>query len=365
VSTGTTSARPTRIGVDGHILTGKRQGTRTWLHELLLRVPSLRPDVRFVVYTDDAEALRGVYPAPNVELRPLPHVPAVVRLLVFWPWAVRRDRLDALLTQYFCPPVPARRQVVVVHDVLFEDFPEFFPPRTRWRNRLLVRLSARRAAQVLTVSEYSRAAIASAYRLPVDDVGVVHNGAAPPAGGAEHQRDTTAPFVLAVGRLEPRKNTALLLRAFAARRSRGGRLVVVGSPDGESPEVLRALAEQEGVEHLGSVSPEELDELYRTASALVFPSAGEGWGIPVLEALAHGCPVVASDRTAIPEAGGPACTYFDPGAPDAEALLASLVDDALAGTLPHDPGAALAQVRARTWDGSAQELAAALDRWSS
>ncbi|WP_187279667.1 glycosyltransferase family 4 protein [Quadrisphaera setariae] len=355
--------RRTRIGVDGHILTGKRQGTRTWLHELLLRVPHLRPDVDFVVYTSDVEELRGTYPAPNVELRALPHVPAVVRLLAFWPWAVRRDRLDALLTQYFCPPVPARRQVVVVHDVLFEDFPEFFPPRTRWRNRLLVRLSARRAAQVLTVSEYSRRAIASAYGIPAEEVCVVHNGASLPPDEVTRARDEQTPFVLSVGRLEPRKNTALLLRAFAARGSSGGRLLVVGSPDGESPEVLRALEETEGVEHLGSVSPEHLEELYRTASALVFPSLGEGWGIPVLEALAHGCPVLASDRTAIPEAGGPACTYFDPGVPGAEQVLAGLLDSALEGTLPHDPELALAQVRAHTWDASAQELAAALDRW--
>ena len=356
-----------RIGVDGHILTGKRQGTRTWLHELLLRTPQLLPDAEFVVYSHDPRALAGAYPAPNVRVVPMPHWAAPLRLLAFWPWAVRRDRLDALLTQYFCPPTTPSRQVVVVHDVLFEDHPEFFPLLTRLRNRALVRLSARRAGRVLTVSEYSRDRLVHAYGLRPDEVGVVRNGASAPApvpgpgtAGIAPATARPLPYVLFVGRLEPRKNLGLALDAFARRQDRASELVVVGTPDGESPAVLERLRTQEGVVHLEGVGSEDLAGLYRQAAALLFPSLGEGWGIPVLEALSHDCPVVASSLTAVPECGGDVCTYVDPTATDAAAVLAARVDDALAGRLHHDSAAVREHVAANSWDAAARSLAAEL-----
>lgn len=350
-----------RVGVDAHVLDGKYQGSRTWLLELLRRAPALAPDMTFVVYTADPAAAARML--PDVEHRHLPSGGAVRRNVVDLPRAVRRDRLDLLLTQYFSPLARPARNVVVVHDVLFETHPRLFPPGTRWRNRILVRWSARRAGLVVTVSEYSRAQITRVYGLAPARVAVVHNGVAAPADGPPLMPTEVPPgtrFLLSVGRLEPRKNVRLLLDAFDLVEDPAARLVVVGRDDFEAPATLDRIARDPRVIHLVDVPDAELATLYRSAAALVFPSLGEGWGIPVLEALAAGTPVIASDRTAVPEAGGPACTYFDPAARDAVPRLAVLLGDALTGVLPFDRRAAAEHVARFGWQAGAEELVRAL-----
>lgn len=350
-----------RVGVEAHVLEGKYQGSRTWLLELLRRAPALAPDITFVVYTAEPAATRTLL--PDAEHRRLAPSGPLRRNLVDLPLAVRRDELDLLVTQYFTPLGRPSRHVVVVHDILFETHPQFFPPRTRWRNKLLVRWSARRARLVLTVSEYSRGEITRAYELPPNRVAVVHNGVAAPGEGAARPPAVVppgAPYALAVGRLEPRKNMRLLLDALDLVPDPAARLVIVGRDDFESAAVLDRIATDPRVLHLVDVTDDELSSLYRHAAALVFPSLGEGWGIPVLEALASGTPVIASDRTAVPEAGGDVCTYFDPDAADAPARLARLVEEALAGALPFDAAAAAAHVGRFSWEAAARELVAAL-----
>ncbi|WP_273652150.1 glycosyltransferase family 4 protein [Cellulomonas fimi] len=355
----------TRVGIDAHVLDGKFQGSRTWVLETLRRAPLLAADLTFVVYSGDPARTAALLGDVPVEHRRLPPGGPVGRNLRFWPRAVRQDGLDVLVTQYFSPPRFARRQLVVVHDVLFETHPEFFGRGTRWRNKLLVGWSARRAGTVATVSEYSRAQIARVYGRRADEIVLVHNGVDPdpPTGGAlPAQVPAGTRYALMVGRLEPRKNLALALDAFARVEDPDVRLVVVGRDDFEDRETLARLAAEPRAVQLSDVAPDALWELYRHATVFVFPSRGEGWGIPLLEALAAGTPVVASDATAIPEAGGPACSYVDVAAPDAADRWAGLLADAFAGRLPFDADAARAHVAAFGWDRSAQELVTALRR---
>ena len=141
-----------RVGVDAHVLDGRYQGSRTWLLEILRRAPALAPEITFVVYTaDPGNAARLLDSAP-VEHRTLVPVNPIKRNLLTWPRAIADDRLDLLVTQYFCSPRAAGSQVPVIHDVLFETHPEFFPFKYRWRNRLLVSWSAKKARLVMTVS---------------------------------------------------------------------------------------------------------------------------------------------------------------------------------------------------------------------
>ncbi|MDC7120076.1 glycosyltransferase family 4 protein [Cellulomonas fimi] len=355
----------TRVGVDAHVLDGKFQGSRTWVLETLRRAPLLAPELTFVVYSGDPARTASLLGDVPVEHRVLPPGGPVGRNLRFWPRAVRQDRLDVLVTQYFSPPRYPDRQLVVVHDVLFETHPEFFGRGTRWRNKVLVGWSARRAGTVATVSEYSRSQIARVYGRPADDILLVHNGveATVPSGGAlpAPVPDGTR-FALMVGRLEPRKNLALALDAFARVDDPDARLVVVGRDDFEDADTLARLAAEPRAVHLSDVPQDALWALYRHATVFLFPSRGEGWGIPVLEALAAGTPVLASDATAIPEAGGAACTYVDVAAPDAAASLAAHLADAFAGRLAFDADAARRHVEAFGWDRSAAELVAALRR---
>jgi glycosyltransferase involved in cell wall biosynthesis len=344
-----------RIGIDAHVLTGKPQGSRTWLVNIIGRAAARHPDATYVVYSHDPEACAGIVSGANIEHKRLPRVTASLRLLAVWPWLVFRDRLDTLLTTYIAPPlVPGNRQVVVVHDILFETHPEFFPWRIRWRNRLLTRLSARRAKLVLTISDYSRDSIAKVYGIERDRIAEVRCGSTPPRASAERSPLADGrPYLLMVGRLEPRKNLGLVLDAFARLPEGAARLIVVGKGDGERSETLDRLTRTPDAVHIAGIDDNGLSDLYARAAALVFPSRGEGWGIPVLDSLARGTPVIASSLTAIPEAGGSAASYFDPDAPDRVERLTELMRAAVDGRLPFDASAARAHAARHDWDGPA------------
>lgn len=358
----------TRIGIDGHILTGMFQGSRTWLLEILRRAPQLTPQIQYIIFSDDVAACSRLVSGPNIMHSALPVKSSAFRILAYWPYAILKNKLDFLVTQYIAPPFFPSRQIVVVHDILFETHPSFFPAKTRWRNRVLVMLSAKRATKTVTVSRYCQQQIAREYGLPVEEIGVVHNGFAWKRGQTITQRRITdeSAYFLFVGRLEPRKNLRLALEAFARLGDPDVKLVVVGKNDFEQLETLARLKGDVNVIHLEDVSDEELAALYAHACALVYPSLGEGWGIPVLEALGAGCPVIASCATAIPEAGGAACFYFDPSASDAVDQLALLMGRCLREELIFDRPEAARHVASLSWDNAAkafagivQELAAA------
>lgn len=349
-----------RVGVDAHILDGKYQGSRTWLIELLKRAPRMAPDITFVVYSNNATGTARLIDFAKVEHRPLPAASPVGRNIL-WPRSVRRDQLSLLVTQYFCSPRISSIQVPVIHDVLYETHPEFFPWRYRWRNRLLVSWSARRSRLVITVSEYSRKKIVQLYRLDPDKVAIVSNGVDTSAfdGSSDvSTRDVTGglPFGLFVGRLEPRKNLKLALEALRLVPDETARLVVVGRNDFEDRNTLKMLEGERRAIHVQDVPDSVLRALYRDAAALLYPSLGEGWGLPILESLAAGTPVVASNVTAIPEAGGEVCHYFSPSAIDAAQSLADLFESALKGRLAFDTRAAAVHVSSLSWDHAAQQF---------
>lgn len=350
-----------RIGIDAHVLDGKFQGSRTWLENLIAHLPEAGGAHEWVLYSANPAATRARYPAPGLTHRRIALPGRFARLLAFWPYAVVAHRLDALVTQYVAPPLCPGAQIVVVHDVLFESHPQFFPRAMRARLQLLTRRSARRAAAILTVSRHAAAEIANRYDIDPDRVHLALPAPTPPEVPTADEAAMAAafrPFLLCVGRLEPRKNIALALSASAEARAAGARLVVVGREDAGGAETARALADAANVVHLRDASPGLLAALYSETAALVFPSLGEGFGIPVLEALAAGAPVIASDQTAIPEAGGPCARYFDPTAPDAGARLAALMSEALAGRLHTDA----AVVRAHLAQFHGRHAAAALAR---
>jgi glycosyltransferase involved in cell wall biosynthesis len=354
-----------RVGIDAHVLDGKFQGSRTYLENILPEIGRLDRRNRYVIYSFDPDRTRAAFDFPSFEHRRISVHAAIPRLLAFWPWACRRDRLDVLLTQYVAPPLATCAQFVVIHDLLFESHPQFFPPPMRWRLRLLCRLSAWRARAVFTVSDFAAAEIKNRYHIRRETISITPDAVRPPAPlepEAAAQAAALQPYLLCVGRLEPRKNVGLALAATEAARAAGTRLVVVGREDFYSIGLARQLAASPNVIHLRDVPPALLAALYRHALALIYPSFGEGFGIPVLEALSHGTPVLASDRTAIPEAGGTLALYFSPERPDAIAALAALIGEVQDGQ--HRPHAdAIAEHLARfQWSQSAATIIDAIDR---
>jgi len=220
--------------------------------------------------------------------------------------------------------------VVTVQDLCWERMPEAYPSGFRRYASLLARRSARRARVVVAVSRATADDVERLYRVPgsrvrVVPIGVEQDGAA--ANGAARE-----PFVLAVGELEPRKRVRLLVEGHrryfesAPAHPPPCRLLVAGA--GGSEEAAVRSAAGPGCELLGFVSDEELRRLYRRATLLVYPSACEGFGLPVAEAMAHGCPALVAPTAALMEVGGePALVIEDPSADGiARALGAALGD---------------------------------------
>ncbi|WP_172833855.1 glycosyltransferase family 4 protein [Nocardioides scoriae] len=255
----------------------------------------------------------------------------------------------------FSVPVPRVRRrpwVVTLHDVQHLDLPRLFGRGERTYRRLAYDLPARRATAVVTVSEFCRERIVE--RLGVDParVHVVPHGVVlpPREPGPPPRRE---PLVLYPARAWPHKNHARLLQAFAlARRTRSDLRLVLTGGGGEALGPLPA-----GVEHRGVVPASELAELYRLAGVLVFPSQYEGFGLPVLEALAHGCPVAASDLPALREVGGDLVEWFDPDDPAdiARALLEALARGEGDGEGAVATQARVAQAAAFSWHRSAEQ----------
>jgi len=282
------------VVVDADVLGRHRTGDETYVLNLLreLPEPAAAAGLRIAAVTRRPDLVpAGIEPieltTSSQELRMAWSLPRLLR------------RLDAALvhTQYALPlrcPCPG---VVTIHDLSFERDGSLMPRRDRLVFRRVVPASARRAARVLTVSERSRADLLELYGLPPASVVVTPNGVDPayrPGNGGS--RD----YVLAVGAIQPRKNQ---LAALDAARAVGLPLVVVG-PE-KDPGLARTLRER-GATLRGYVETEELAALYRGAACLVQASHYEGFGLPVLEAMASGTPVVTVRDAALLEVVGDA-----------------------------------------------------------
>ena len=223
-------------------------------------------------------------------------------------------------------PVPTS---VVIHDLMWEHFPDETDPRFRRFATRFTRRSARRAKLVLVPSKATSADLTERYGTHPDHIRVIPEGVRP-ARASSNERE---PFILAVGIDEPRKRIAALVAAHGRYWSRAAsdparcRLMLVGAA--QTGETFQG----DGVDVLGRVSDDHLAELYQRATLLVYPSALEGFGLPILEAMAHGCPVLCARNAALVEVGADVALYLDDVAtePFARRLTAVLGDrDALA-----------------------------------
>ena len=255
------------------------------------------------------------------------------------------------------PLALGERNVVVIHDAAALRHPEWYGRAyVAWQRAVLPRL-ARSAGRVVTVSRFSKGEIVDVLGAPADRVVVVPNGVDErfgpdaDAGAARSALRLDRPYVLAVGTRIARKNLAALAAAADALAQRGVDLVTAGS----GRAYMRAEGDT-GVRALGYVPEEHLPGLYAGAGALVMPSLYEGFGLPCLEAMRCGTPVVAADRAALPEVCGDAALLFDP---DDEAAVTAALHRALDDP---DPLVArgLERARAFTWERTAREVDAAI-----
>ncbi|MBN1660589.1 MAG: glycosyltransferase family 4 protein [Anaerolineae bacterium] len=273
-------------------------------------------------------------------------------------------------TEHLLMPLRDVPTVLTVHDMIFKLFPEHQKRLNYWYLNATMPLYCRRASAVVTVTEASKRDIVAHYRLPPEKVGVIYEAASPefrpaPAQAAEVARRRYGlpdDYLIHVGTIEPRKNLSRLVLALDRLAREGLRvpLVVVGARGWLYDDFFRQLETldvRDDVYFPGHVPGPDLPLLYNAARASVTPSVYEGFGLPVLEAMACGIPVVASHTSSLPEIGGDAALYFDPYDVDAIAAAVRQVwsDPDLRTALC---ARGLAQAARFSWDRAAQETMA-------
>lgn len=369
------SGRPVRIGIDIRPFYEPLTGIGWYLHHLIHEMARAQ-DVELFLFgdarvTDRGPHLHGNLP-PNArlcwfDLRGLGDISRIERAMtaaayVLWMKILGCDVMFG--ANYFLPRLlgaVARRRVVTVHDLTYIRFPELLQKETleNLRRQMLREIAA--ADAVICVSESTRRDLLAAYQIDPQRAVTIHSGFGVSVGDVAHDPDLPPRYVLFVSTIEPRKNLTVLLEAFERLRARGvydGELLIVGRVGWKSEGIVRRLG-RPGVRHLDYLTSTKLTAVYRQAEVFVFPSIYEGFGFPLLEAMAAGVPSIAARSSSLPEVGGDAALYFDPEDPaELERLLERLLADA---SLRRDLAArGPARAALFRWDEAAQKTLAVL-----
>lgn len=337
-----------RLAVDARVLTHQPTGVARYLRGLLEEFPALRQpgdELELLVDRAPSTPLPGKPDRVTVLRWPLPGGDPAWRQLRLPPHLWRHPP-DVLFCPFYSAPLAAPcPTVVTIHDVSFAAHPEWFTPRARIAFSL-VGPSARRAARVITVSHFSADEIVRHLGVDRDRIDVVHNGLEPcwlepVSAGLRHRARAwlgwEGPYVLHLGAVHLRRNVDLLVAAFGrlAPTHPDLRLVIAGPTEPPAPDLARQVLDlglEERVIRREWVPEEHLRGLYGESAAVAYLSSYEGFGLPALEALACGAPVVALRRASLPEVLGDAAVWVEEG-------TAESVASTLAATLAGQPAA--------------------------
>jgi glycosyltransferase involved in cell wall biosynthesis len=338
------------VVIDADVLGRERTGDESYVSALLAELAELDHGLRLAAVTRRPDLVPERVEAFRLDARS-----QILRMSVGMPRLLRQLRPRLAHFQHVVAPGCPCPAVVTIHDLSFERHPKLMSRSDRFVFSTMVPRSVRRAARVLAVSEWTKRDLVEHYGIPAKKVVVTPNGVDSLFAPKGARRDG-APYALFVGTLQPRKDPLAALEALALV-GRDLRLVLVGPDKGSGDEARRTAAKLglEGrVEFAGHVEKQELAELYRGAACLVFPSRYEGFGLPVVEAMASGTPVVATAAGSIPEIAGDAAVLVEPG--DA-AALAGGIERALADRERLVP-AGLERARRYSWAETARRTLA-------
>ena len=332
-----------RVGISCEFMGIKRNGTATYSRNLLRGLAQLGGEHEFYPYLSARAALPLVPEAAHMRHRMVYPYNAAVRLGLTLPLELLRRRVDLLHAQGWGPFWSPCPMVLTVHDIGWERFPEIYPKALALRLSYLVRASARRATRIIASSQYTADDLKRLYQVPGEKIHVIYPATDP---GIARVADTAAiervrshygipkRYILYVGSIEPKKNVHRLIEAYAAlRRARQIEqpLVIAGKPLWLSQSILDLPAQLGLEQHViftGPVRQEDLAALYSGADIFAFLGMYEGFGYPPLEAMACGTPVLAANRTSLPEVLGDAALLVDPDRQDDVADgLARLLSD--------------------------------------
>ncbi len=368
-----------RVGFIGHLLsfepTYRQAGVSRYAEALVRELPAVDPTLDLVVFTGPDQPPEEREFPDGIDWRHSRLRTGQPVQRIAWEQTVgltigRRWRLDVIHAPVnVAPLITGVPRVVTVHDLAFHLFPEQYPGRKQRYLRTMTRLSVQRAARVIAVSEATRQDIIRLYDADPERVVTVPNGVGDemrPLGADEvaafrARQGLTGPTLLFLGTLQPRKNLETLLRAWARTAGETGWQLVVAGAAGWHHEPIFDLARELGiadaVRFVGFVPPEDLPLWHNAADAFVYPSLYEGFGLPLLEAMACGTPVVTSDTPALREVVGNAGLIVGPR--DVPALAQALLQLAREPELREELAArGLRRASEFSWRRTAAETAA-------
>jgi glycosyltransferase involved in cell wall biosynthesis len=304
-------------------------GIGTYIRNLLRQLARIDRETDYVLLTPPTDLDVGTQLGPNFRtvLEPSPNYS--LREQIHVPWVLRRERPHVFhAPHYVLPPAVPCRSVVTIHDCIHLMFPQYLPNKAAYAYaRASMWAAVKRSDCILTVSEASKRDILHFFNVAPEKIVVVYNAIdehfwlTPPDEEVARVRERYQldyQFVLYVGNIKPHKNLVRLIEAFDELRHTGHeelKLLIIGDEISKLPSLRRAVHRHKLHKHvrfLGFVSDGTLRILYRLASLFVFPSLYEGFGLPPLEAMASGTPVVTSNQSSMPEVTGDAAVLVDP-----------------------------------------------------
>jgi glycosyltransferase involved in cell wall biosynthesis len=339
-----------KIGIDGHTLGSQSSGNENYCLKLLRDLAKAETNAdRYVIYFTHLSGLPKIPVTDRFKVKRILPANPFIRIPLSFPLELRREKLDVFHAQYILPPWCNCRTINTIHDILFESHPEFYTRAENAYFRALIPGSARRADHIITVSQFSKKDIVSRYKVDPDKVTVVEHESRDEFRlmNSDECKEIilrkygiVAPFALYVGRVNPRKNLVRLVEAFSRLYRKGVRhkLVIVGKHDWMAEKVVQQVKNaslEDAVIFTGYIDSDDVPVFYNAAEMLVFPSICEGFGLPVMEAMACGVPVITSYGSSLEEVAGGAAILIDPCSIDsiADAMERVIAHPQLASSL--------------------------------
>ena len=359
-----------RIAIDARKL--RDYGIGTYVRNLLRHLSRIDSSTEYVLFCRPGDCASVAELGENFRAV-AEHAPAYsFREQLSVPLALRREGIDLFhAPHYVLPALTPCRSIVTIHDCIHLRFPQYLPNRFAYAYaRASLWIATHRSSRILTVSEASKRDILRYFSVPDAKIDVIYNaiderfGEAPPEDEITRVRERyqlNDPFVLYAGNIKPHKNLERLIEAFYTLR-RGGleqvKLLIIGDEISKYATLRRAVHKYKLHQHVrffGFVPDKTLAVLYRLAGVFVFPSLYEGFGLPPLEAMASGTPVITSNLSSLPEVVGDAALLIDPYDPDAiaDAMRRVLTEPALRDDL-RERG--FKRVREFSWERSVRRV---------
>lgn len=314
-----------KIGIDAHFLSKISQGTGTYTFQLVNAINQINKFDELYLLNK-----RNMQESPLMVNRNVKHGKLISNFTPFnvaWGYhhISHKLNLDIIHTNYLCSILPEKaKQIMTIHDILFKTHPDFFPNKLQNGVNALSYLCLKKTDHIIAVSDYTKEQLIRFYPFTEDKISVIYEAASTDFyyindkarlnNIIQKKFGIYKPFVLFVGRLAPIKNIEKLLKIFASANLRNTYdLVIVGKFDSSFPnERLKSMINCDGVRRLEGISNEALNILYNAASLFYFVSHGEGFGLPIIEAMSAGCPVLTSNVTACNEIAGDAAVKVSP-----------------------------------------------------